>query len=155
MEQEVEPVVEEEWGWFRKEPCGWEKRRYIVGEETPGEGPPDKEDFWCGGTSGARNLTENERDALLIQTGKDFGPGATVRDVENYGKEAGVPFRIGEQDDTKRIEGIGEYEGKITKDKAGRDIKAAKKLLLSKPGFAKSAQSGGIHAEQARREGRG
>lgn len=152
-------MVEEEWGWFRNGPGKWTKRKYRVGEEVPDDEEYEKQfvdrGLWCGGDGGARNLTENERDALFIQTGKDFGPGATLRDVEVYGQESGTPFRIGEQDDTKRIESTTEYPAKINKDEAGRDIKRAKKLLTSRSGYAKHAQSGGIHAEQARREGRG
>ena len=140
------------WGWFRKGDGGWERRKYDPRDETPEEGPPDREEFWNGqgGASCTRLLTEHERDALFIQTGQDF---TTLHDAEKYGEDHG--FRIVEQSEKNDLQGLGEYDKKVTKHNSAMNLKVAKKLLTSNPEYSKNAREGGIHAEQARAEGRG
>lgn len=137
------------WGWVETGPG---KRTYKKLEEGDVEvnvksrgiptSPP-------GGASCARKLGEAERTALFIQTGCEFN---TLKEAEKYGKKHG--FRIAEQSDKREIKDTGEYERKVHSEKAGLQMKVAKKLLTRDPARAKHARDGGIHAEQARREGR-
>ncbi len=142
-----------EYGWFKKESGRWEKRKYTVGEEVPHPtGPPDAADMWNGNAiGGARELTAGERASLFIQHGKEF---RTLRDVEVWGKANG--HRIAESFDTQGIEDtVEEYPHKVTEDGAGAQAIEAEKLLTRDPKYLRPIQTGGIHAEQARREGRG